>query len=368
MSVNLTRRQQNRLMNGHNVRVKPVENGQHNLLLNQSEQAKVRRAMRQGKSITVSKHHIEGMGFNSVMKKVAKSVSRGTKKAIQFGKSDVVPFMKKEVVPYAKEILAPAVKEAVKRGRPVLDKKLKTMREKGEREIEDILVGALGEKNRELVQDLVTEGSASLSKKASRQLDKLENKIHETMAHPDIDMVRGTDYDIIPSAQAHELPVAVAQAYEMSDMKGSGVHHRIVYIKGGKSKILKFFKKVGRVLGKVVKSKPVKKIFTELAKNGVSAMVTGATGSPVLGEMTKNLTGNLVESGVDKLADVTGDAMEGEGLLTRKTAEVRMVSKSGGALYAPNGGALYVPTSRGRGRPTGKGLMGPVAGGKYYIK
>jgi hypothetical protein len=365
MSVNLTKKQQNRLMNGYNIRVRPVENGEHNLLLNQTEQTKLRRAMRQGKSITISKHHIEGLGFNSVMRKVARTVKKGANKAIEFGNSD---FMKKEVVPYAKEVMKPVVEHAMKRGRPVLDKKLKSVRERSERQVEDILINALGKQNKALIQDLVTEGSASLSKKASKQLDKLEDKIHEAMTHPDIDMVRGVDYDVIPSTEAHELPVAVAQSYEDTGLKGSGVHHKIVYIKGGKSKVAKFFKKVGRALGSVVKSPVVKKALTELGKQGVSTLVTGMTGSPVAGEMASNLTGNLVESGVDKLTDVTGDAMQGNGILTKKATEVRMVSKSGGALYVPNGGALYAPTSRGRGRKSlGKGLSGPVAGGKYYI-
>ena len=314
MSVNLTKKQHNALMKGKNIRVKHSQMGDSDgmsLTLDGAGMKKYNSSMRNSKGMTITPDHIKGGSFKSVMKKVLKKSK-------------------------------PLAMDLLKTNRKYVDKGLKKVRERGEKEIEDILIGALGDKNKELIQDLVTSNSALLSKKASRQLDKLQGDVDTSMS--EMGLVKNRDYaylnpfDVDP--EGLNLPVAVAEAIPM--LKGEGVN-RAIYLKGGSAK--SFFKKVGKTLGKVVMSKPVKKILSQLAQQGVSAMVTSMTGSPVAGEMAKNLTGSLVDKGVDKLADKTGESMGGAMYMSG-------MKNRGGAMYMSGKGLILTPTSRATLSPT----------------
>jgi len=343
MSVNLTKRQYNRLMNGHSVRVRPIENGDHSLLLNKSEQAKLRRAMNHGKSITISKHHLEGAGFKSVMKKVGKSIQKQANQAIQMAKPHAKNFAKKELQPIAEDIwdnsIKPTLQEEgkrrIRRGRANLEEAVRTHTIK-EKTAEKLLTN-MG-MSKDLAKDLITSSNIKLSNKASEALDRIQNQLEDKLDN--MGMSKGIDYDIIE----HNYPTAVEEAEVLGEylpedvepITGSGMkrkHHRVVVLKGQGAK--SFFKKIGRSIAKVVASKPVKNVLKNLASQGVSTLTTMATGSPVAGElvgnMTKGLTDQAVDAGTSELA----------GLGMRK-AKMR-----GGALYVPGGGALYVPTGRG---------------------
>ena len=360
VNVNLTKKQYNKLMKGEKVRLKneQIGKGNYKIQLDNNEFSRLKRNMKQGKGFQIDHGNLSGSGIKDVFK----SVKKGVKKAVKVAQP-ILKDVYRELKPIAKEV----GKEALKQNRKYVDLGLKNVRERSEKQIEDILTPYIG---KELAQDITTENSAYLSKKASQQLDKLEGRVDQVMRHPEINMVKGRDYDVLKPYNVNEeglnLPVAVAT--EIQNIKGSGLkNRRVIYLKGEGAK--SFFRKLGRTFGRIIKSKPVKKIFSELAKTGVSALTTSLTGSPIAGEMAKNLTGNLVESGVNTLADTTGEAMGGGLLTTKKT----MLKNSGGALYVPSGGALYVPTSRGRGRcMCGRGLNGndtttQAQGGEYLI-
>ncbi len=351
VQISLTKAQKRKLLKGHAVNLKHSQlmNGDVNVSLDKEHGRRLRKAMRGNKGFRLQptqgmvQQMVEGEGFKDVMRKV----NKGVKKAIRFTKNEVVPFVKSDVVPYAKEILAPAVKA----NRQHIDKAMKGVRERSEKQIEDVLIKKLGKQNKELIQDLVTENSARLSSKASKQLDKLEGKVDSVLQHPDMGMIKGKDYEYIntydiPESKMNKLPLPVAEAIPI--MKGEGIH-RAVYLKG--KGVPKFLKKVGRFFGKVVKSKPVKKILTELAKQGVASMVSSATGNPFLGEATKGLTGNLVEQGVNKASDEAGEAMGGGVILT---ASGKTILRKG------RGGALFVPQGRGLN-------ISKLQGGKYLL-
>jgi len=323
-------------------------NGDINVSLDKPHGRRLRRAMRTNKGFrlqptqTMVQEMVQGEGFKDVMRKV----NKGVKKAITFTKNEVTPFVKKEVVPYAKELLAPAIKA----NRKQIDSAMKGVRERSEKQIEDVLIKKLGKQNKELIQDLVTENSAKLSKKASNQLDKLEGKVDAVLQNPEMGLQKGKDYDYVnikevPEDKMNSYPLPVAEAIPI--MKGEGIH-RAVYLKGSGAK--KFFKKIGKTLGKVVKSKPVKRILGELAKQGVSALATSVTGNPVAGQMVGQATGSLVDKGIDELANTTGDAMGGSIL----TARGKTIVKAG------RGGALFVPQGRGLN-------VSKLQGGKYLL-
>ncbi len=350
VQIQLTKAQKRKLLKGHAVNLKHSQllNGNINVSLDKEHGRRLRRAMRTNKGFRLQptqsmvQELVEGEGFKDVMRKV----NKGVKKAISFTKKEVVPFVKKDVAPYAKEILGPAIKA----NRQHIDKAMKGARERSEKQIEDVLIKKLGKQNKELIQDLVTENSARLSSKASKQLDKLEGKVDAVMSHPEMGMIKGKDYDYVninevPEDKMNSYPLQVAEAIPI--MKGQGIH-RAVYLKGSGAK--KFFKKIGRFFGKVVKSKPVKRILGELAKQGVSSMVSSFAG-PMAGEVTKNLTGSLVDKGVDELANTTGDAMGGSVLLTSSGKTV---------LRRGRGGALFVPQGRGLN-------ISQLQGGKYLL-
>jgi hypothetical protein len=350
IQISLTKAQKRKLLKGHSVNLKHSQlmNGNVNVSLDKEHGRRLRRAMRTNKGFRLQPNQnmvqqmIEGEGFKDVMKKV----NKGIKKAVSYTKKEIVPVVKNDVIPYAKEILKPAIKNAVKENRPAIDKALKRRREITEQKAEDLLMN-LGVP-KDLAQDLVTENSMKLSKKASKQLDKLEGKVDEVMAQ-DLGMVKGRDYaylnpyDVDPDGL--NLPVAVAEA--IPTMKGEGVY-RAVYLKG--KGVPKFLKKIGKVLGKVVKSKPVKKILTQLAQQGVANVVSGITQSPAVGQMVGQATSGLVEKGVGELADTSGEAIGGAVL----TMSGKTVMKKG------KGGALYIPQGRGMN-------ISKLQGGKYLL-
>lgn len=343
VSVDLSRKQLNALHKGKTIILKPnqMDTGNHALLLNDAELRRYRNAVRNNKGMKITVNNLDGSGFKDVMKGLKKGVSKAMK--------------------VAKPIVKDVGRELLKANRSTIDKAMKKQREITERGAEDLLMNMGVPK--ELAQDLVTDTSMVLSKRASKQLDKLEGKVDAVLQDPEMGMVKGRDYAYLNPYNVNpdglNVPTAVATAIE--EMKGSGVR-RVVYLKG--KGVPKFLKKVGNVLGKVVKSKPVKKILTDLAKQGVASLATSVTGNPAVGQMVGTVTGNLVEQGVNEATDVTGDAL-GAGVLTRPKTEMRGVSKMGGALYVPRGGALFVPQSQGR--KTGRGLVGPQQGGIYYI-
>jgi len=378
VNVDLTRRQMNKLKKGENVRLKPEQLGcgLNMLNLDNKKMTKMRRAMTHGKGLQISPNElysVDGEGLKDVLKSVKKVAKKTIKIAKPIAK-DVYKFTKKEVLPALKPIAKSLGREMVKTNREFIDKGLKGIRERGEQEIEDILTPYIG---KELAQDIVTTNSAVLSKKASDELDKLEKGVDKVMTHPEIGMQKGRDYaylnpyNVSPEG-LNELPVAVAQAIPVA--KGEGVH-RMVYIKnikGGSAK--KFFKKVGRFFGKVVKSPQVKQILGNLVKQGVASMVTSMSGNPMLGQAVADSTASLQQAGVDALANTTGKAMGAGMLVSNKT----VLKNSGGALFPPMGkgvgGALYPPGPmyKGRGRPRGRGLnssdvMTKQQGGKYYV-
>jgi hypothetical protein len=378
VNVDLTRKQLNALSKNKQVRLKHEQLGCGECMLNldNKKMGKARRAMMSGKGLQISNadlmtNDLSGEGLKDILKSVKKGVKKTIKLASPVAK-DVYKFTKKEVLPVLKPIAKDVGREVLKENRALVDKGLKSVRERGEQEIEDVLINAFGKQNKELIQDLVTTGSASLSKKASKELDRLEGKV-DTVLQTEVGLQKGRDYaylnpyNVSPEG-LNELPVAVAQAIPM--MKGEGVH-RAVYLKGGSAK--KFFKKLGKSVGKIVKSPAVKKILTELGKQAVSAMIVSSTGNPMLAEAGKNLTGNLVESAVNEGANQAGNALGAGMLVGNKT-----VLKKGAGLYPPMGrgvgGALYPPgiMYKGRGRPRGRGLNGSNTvtkqqGGEYYI-
>lgn len=317
MSVNLTKKQKNALSKGKNVRVKHsqlMENGEHELKLSQEDMKRHRHALKHQKGMTIKPHHI--LGGASSFKSVMKGVKRGAK---QLGR------------------------ELLKHNRKYVDKGLKGLREVGEKQLEDILTPVIG---KDLAQDIVTENSSFLSKKASRQLDKLQSEVDAVLQHPEVGLVKNRDYAYLNPyniAVAEELPVATAHAIEV--MKGQGVK-RVVYLKGGSVK--SFFRKAGKVLGSVVKSPAVKKILGDLAKQGVSALATSVTGNPMIGEAVGNATAGLTQQGVDALANTTGDAMAGGALSgLRPSAGIRR--GRGRPRKSVDGGAMYMSGMRNRG-------------------
>ena len=252
---------------------------------------------------------ISGSGFKSVMKRVAKGATDIVKQTRKAGekvfKEDIKPVLKKEAIKFLHDTVRPAV-----------DKQMKKGRENLEMRVEDTLISKLGPEYKNLVQDVVTETSANLSKKASNELDRLENNLDEAMQG--MGLMKNKDYVIQGG---------------MIMVQGSDI---------GK-KILRGLKKIGKAIAPVVKP-----VLKELATQGVASLGTALTGNPAVGQMGAEALSGLTDKGVDKLYD---KATEGAGVLT--TGKTR--------LKKSNGGALYVPTSRGR------GLVNKHQGGKYYI-
>jgi hypothetical protein len=369
VSVDLSRKQLNALHKGKTIVLKSsqMNNGSHSLLLNDAELRRYRSAVRNNKGMKITVNNLDGSGFKDVMKSVKKGVSKAVKVAKPIAKE--LRLLGEVAKPIAKDV----ARELLKENRPAIDKAMKKRREITERKAEDLLMSFGMPKD--LAQDLITDNSMKLSKKASNQLDKLEGKVDKVMG-VDMGMVKGKDYDVknyedlpvavaqqIPTTEAYDMTMLGQSPYTPSAMKGG----RVVYLKGSGAK--KFLRGLKKVASSVLKNKTTKKILTELGKQGVSALITGMTGSPVAGQMVSQATGNLVEKGIDAGADATADAIGGSGILTRPKTEMRGVSKMGGALYIPRGagvsaGALYAPSAR---RTTGKGLVGPEQGGRYYI-
>jgi len=262
MSVNLTKKQYNRLMNGHSVRVRPMENGDHELLLNKSEQTKARRAMKNSKAITIKKHHIKGAGFGKVMNKVKQSVSHQLN-------NEVMP-----IVQHHASMGAHTLKE---------------------RAAEKLLEN-LGVPNG-LAKELITSKNLNLSKKASESLDMLQNELESTMNKHGL--VKGVDYDV--DIHNFDMPVSesdVLKKYlpERTFTTGSGrkkKHHRVIYLKG--SGFISFFKNLGNNIEKIATSKIGRNILKDIASTGVSTIAKTFTGSPLFGKIAGNVAGGVTQ-------------------------------------------------------------------------
>jgi hypothetical protein len=363
MSVNLTRKQQNALGKGKNIRVKHTQMGcgAMELELDGEGTRKYNSAMRAGKGMTIKPHHIKGGSLKSTFKKLGKTAKKTFNKAIKpmaksFYEKEIKPTGKKalqEAKLMAEDILEETVKPMVKdysnakvrEARANIDKSLKDNREISEKKAEKLLTKLGVPKS--LAQDLITDSSMKLSKAGANALDKIEGHLIQ-----DIKLKPGIDYEVsetLPVAVAEEMPVAMVDAIEeMKPLDGSG-RHKFVYLKGGKLKIGKLMKKIGRNLGKLGQNKAVRNILSELGSRAISSAVVGLTGNPIAGEMAsqalKPLTNEAINAGTDALAGM------GRAKLRAVVGEARQVNKTGGAMYmsgmSHRGGSMYI---------TGKGL------------
>ncbi len=351
MSVNLTRKQQNALAKGKNIRVKHSQMGCGDMALELDGEGikKYNSAMRTGKGMTIRPNHIQGGSLKSTFKKLGKATKKTFNKVIKpmaksFYEKELKPTGKKalkEAQLIAEDILEETVKPMiqdysntkVREARTRLDKSLKQNREISEKKAEKLLTKLGVPKS--LAQDLVTESTMKLSKAGANALDKIEGHLIQ-----DIKLKPGIDYevsDVLPVADAEEMPVAMAEAIEeLKPLDGSG--RKFVYLKGGKLKIGKIMRKIGRTIGKIGKNKAVRNILNELGTRAISSAVVGLTGNPMAGEIVSNslkpLTSEAIDAGTNALA--------GLGLAKLKA--------QGGAMYMSgmrHGGSMYI---------SGKGL------------
>lgn len=174
IKLNLTVVQKRKLLNGHTVQLDNSQIGRGaNIIVDDKTYKRLMRASNAGKGARISASpemimSIQGAGFKSVMKKAVK----GAKKVFN---EDVKPVVKKEAIKFLHETV-----------RPGIDKQLKKGREKMEQRLEDYLIEKIDPENKDpeikaLIQDGITASSALLSRKNAEVLDRLEEKVDETL-------------------------------------------------------------------------------------------------------------------------------------------------------------------------------------------
>jgi hypothetical protein len=278
LHVSLEKRKLNRLLNGHTVQLTNKQlHGHTKIVVDTDTWKKYIRSTKNGTGarislgeqyIAESKNLMQGEGFKQVLNVVKNGIRKGSHAGLNAAKRGV----KRHVIPAAAKFAKRHAANAIKHT---------------EMEVEDLLIRA--GMPQDLVKEIVTTGSHTLSPLAMHEIDELENRLTNS------NILREQDYDVIH---------------------------------GGRFNFKKFFRRVGKAFKPVAKA--LKPLARPLLKRAASSLITAATTAIGAPELAPALN-QIASSGINSAGNAHGFGFKPLKQLRFATRPTMKVARSLGA-------------------------------------